>query len=520
MNLAYLSRRHVLAGTALLAGAAALPSRFAMAAAGGPQVRIAQPWEIRSTNLANSGYSFTRPGIVETLMAVDEKGRLEAALAESWSVNEDATRWRLGIRGDLVFHDGTPCTAREVAESLERLIGESLYLKRAGIAAIDVEDNDLVFSLDEPFGPFLSYLVDNSAAIVARSSFSASGTLERPVGTGPFRLDELELPHAMRLVRHDAWRGGKGTVETVQYDAVPNGETRGNIAIAGDSDLVFNIPAPSIRRVEATGLMTIDRPVVPRVHTLMLNCAKPQFSDRRCRQAINMALDRQAIATGIMRNPALAATQYMPPVLANWHFDDIAPHKKDVAAANALLDDAGWERGADGMRMKDGVRFSGEILTFANRPELPVIATAMQAQFREIGYDLTIGIGEWTAIFEAQRDGSLDMGLTSRNLAIVPDPIGTVAADFASDTIPPGAAGTTGWKNEELRTLVERYLREADAERQAGLRRRIIGIIHEEVPLIPVVWYDQIIAVNRRLSGFRGDPFELRFNLQDVSLAG
>ncbi|WP_417766986.1 ABC transporter substrate-binding protein [Stappia sp.] len=519
MSLAHLSRRRFLAGTALLAGAAALPSRLA-AASGATQLRIAQPWEIRSTDLANSGYSFTRPGVVETLLAVDGKGRIEAALAESWSVNEEATQWRLGIRENLVFHDGTPCTAREVAASLERLVGESLYLKSAGIGSIDVEGNDLVFSLERPFGPFLSYLVDNSAAIVAPSSFSASGAIERPVGTGPFRIAELELPHAMRLVRHEAWRGGRGTVETVQYDAVPNGETRGNIAIAGDSDLVFNIPAPSIRRVEASGLMTIDRPVVPRVHTLMLNCAKPQFSDRRCRQAINMALDRQAIATGIMRNPALAATQYMPPVLANWHFDDIAPHRKDVAAANALLDEAGWERGADGIRGKDGARFSGTILTFANRPELPVIATAMQAQFREIGYDLAIRIGEWTAIVEAQRDGSLDMGLTSRNLAIVPDPVGTVAVDFASDTIPPGAAGTTGWKNEELRSLVEHYLREGDAERQADLRRGIIGIIHDELPLIPVVWYDQIIAVNRRLSGFRGDPFELRFNLQDVALSG
>lgn len=126
-------------------------------------------------------------------------------------------------------------------------------------------------------------MVDNSAAIVAPSSFTATGSIDRPIGTGPFRIEELELSHAMRLARHDAYRGGKAVIETVLYDAVVNGETRGNITIAGDGALVFSIPAPTIRRVEAAGLMSVERPVVPRVHALMLNGAKPQFSDKRCR---------------------------------------------------------------------------------------------------------------------------------------------------------------------------------------------------------------------------------------------
>jgi peptide/nickel transport system substrate-binding protein len=232
-----------------------------------------------------------------------------------------------------------------------------------------------------------------------------------------------------------------------------------------------------------------------------------------------MALDRDGMAAAIMRNRALAATQYLPPTLAEWHFADLPPFRQDVAAANALLDAAGWSRGPDGIRSKGGVRFAGTVRTFANRPELPVIATAMQAQFRAVGFDLSISVGEWQAIHEGQKDGSLDLGLSSRNVVMVPDPIGSIALDYAADTIATGGSGTTNWRHDGLRQEVARYLSEVDDTRRAVARRAIAGIIHEELPIIPVTWYDQIIATHPRLSGFVNDPLEQRYFLDRVALA-
>lgn len=516
MNTISFDRRRLLQGSSALAVTTLAAPQVSVAQTTG-ELRVAQPWEFRTLKLVDAGFAYTRAGILETIVAADQDGRIVPALAESWATSDDGRQWRFRIRRGITFHDGSPCTAIQIKASFDRLLEGSLYLKRAGISAIQANGDDLAINLEKPFGPLLAYMVDNSASILAASSFNAAGEVTSLIGTGPYRLARLEAPRAMTLAVHDGYWGKKAKIANVRYDAVTNGETRGNIAIAGDADLVFNIPTPSVGRVEASRLMTVERPTIPRVHMLMLNCGKPQFADIRTRQALNLALDRQAIATGIMRNPSLAATQYMPPILPEWHIKDLPPHRYDVAAANLLLDQAGWARGADGIRSKDGVRFGGAIRTFANRPELPTIAAAMQTQFHQIGFELSISVGEWSAIVEGQRDGTLELGLSSRNLTIVPDPIATVALDYTVDTPSPGAVGTTNWRNDELRTLVSTYFSTSDSAKQPALRRRIIEIIHTEVPLIPVVWYDQIVAINTRVSGFVNDPYEQRLRLNELS---
>lgn len=509
-------RRDLLSGLlALGLGSAAGGARAQGSAAG--TLRVAQPWEFKTLRPAETGSVFTRAGVAETLVAFAPDGRIEPALASAWTASDDGLTWRFTLR-PAAFHDGTRLDAAVAKASFERLLPGSLYLKRAGIAAVEAEGQDLVFRLARPFGPFLAYLVDNSTAVLAPAAFDPAGEVRAVIGTGPFRVGGVDLPRALSLERHDAYWGERAQVARVRFDAVPSGDTRSNVAAAADADVVFNLTAPGVARAAAAG-MRVERPVVPRTHILMLNCAKPPFADARARRALSLALDRAGIAAGIMRNPRLAATQYLPPALPDWHFADLRPLRQDVAAANALLDEAGWARGADGVRAKDGVRFAGTVRTFANRPELPVIATAMQAQFRAVGFDLAISVGEFQAIYEGQRDGSLDLGLSSRNLVIVPDPISTIALDFASDAIAPGASGTTGWRHDGLRRDVEAYMGTADEGRRRALRRSIAAVIHDELPIIPVVWYDQIVATHPRVTGFVSDPLEQRYRLGRVRIA-
>jgi peptide/nickel transport system substrate-binding protein len=483
-------------------------------------LRVIQPFEFRTLRLADAGYAYTRAGIVETLVAVDPQGRIVPAVAESWSVSDDARTWRFRIRAGVTFHDGTACDAAAVKASFERLLPSALYLRQARITSITATGQEVVFSLQDPFGPFLAYLIDNSMGILSASSFNAAGEVTQLVGTGPYRVTTLEAPRAIDLARNETYWGRKAGFTRARYEAVTNGETRANIAIAGDADLVFNVPAQAQARIEAAATMRTERTIIPRVHVLMPNCGKPQFADARTRRALSMSLDRQAMATAIMRNPALNALSYFPPALADWTFTDLPGHRQDVAGANALLDQMGWARGADGIRARDGVRFAGTLRTFANRPELPVLAAAMQQQFRAVGYEMTISVGEFQAIVDGQKDGTLDMGLSSRNLTIVPDPIGTVALDFTTDTLPPGAAGATNWRNDEIRAAVRGYLMEGDGAKQAALRREIVRILNSELPVIPVSWFDQIVAVNRRVAGFINDPFEQRLTLNTVARAG
>lgn len=509
-------RRDILSG-ALVAGLGLATSRVSAQSAPASELRIAQPWEFKTLNPSESGFTFTRAGVSETLVAYDADGKLEPTLAASWTVSDDGLVWRFTLR-PAAFHDGSKLDAAAAKASFDRLLPKSLFLRRTGISAIEADGQVLIFKLEKPFGPLLSYLVDNSTAVLAPGAFDTSGNVTAVIGTGPYRIDSIDLPRAMTLTRHEEYWGAKGMVARIRYDAVANGDTRSNIAAANDADIVLNLTTPSVARATAAG-MNVERLIIPRTHIVMLNCAKPQFADARARQALSLAIDRRGIAAGIMRNPQLAATQYLPSAVPEWHFPDLAPFRQDVAAANALLDAAGWTRGSDGVRAKEGVRFAGTIRTFPNRPELPIIASAMQAQFKAVGFDLAISVGEWQAIYEGQKDGSLDLGLSSRNLVVVPEPIGTIGLDYADDTIPPGGSGTTGWRHDGVRRDVAEYMRTLDDDRRKALRRSIAGVIHEELPIIPIVWYDQIIATHPRISGFTNDPLEQRYFLNRVRIS-
>jgi peptide/nickel transport system substrate-binding protein len=508
----HMTRRSILLGSAALSATMLSP---AYAQTPARTLRVVFPFEFRTLTPADTGYVFVRAGVTETLVLSDPDGSVVPGVAESWQVSADGLSWRFKIRATR-FHDGTPVTAEIVKASMEKLAPKANYLQGAGIVGFTASGQDLTIRLAKPFGSLLSHLVDPSAPILAPSAFDASGNVVKLIGTGPYRIASLELPRALQLAAFPDYWGQKASVASVQFEGVANSDTRTNIVLAGDADFVQNIPATALARVTSANTMQTHRIVVPRTHVLQVNAALPQFADAGTRRALSMAIDRVGIATTIMRNPALAATQYLSPAISGWHSPDLKPYVQNVAGANALLDAAGWARGSDGIRAKAGVRFAGTVRTFAFRAELPVIAAALQAQFRAVGFDLSVNVGEPAAVMQAQRDGTLELGLNSRNLAIVPDPISTIAVDFTRDQSA-GQGGAVNWKNQQIRDDVAAYMLTAEAGERARLRRRIAGVIHDELPTIPIVWFEQINAVAPRVTGYVPDPFDVRMSLNRMA---
>lgn len=509
-----LSRRAVLAAPAL----APLIRPAAAQTAGAATLRLVQPWDLRSLRLDDTGFHYTRARVTETLVTTTAAGEVVPGIAVSWLAEGNGELWRFRLRPGVRFHDGTTLTAEHVKASFERLLPRATYLGAARIREVGAEGDTVTFSLAAPFGPLPVFLADPSCPVLAPASFNAAGEVVALIGTGPFRVTAMDLPRSLAAERFGAYWGQQPSMASIRYDAANNAETRANIAAAADADLVFTLPAPAIARIERGG-MRVERTVIPRVHILMPNVAKPQFRSAAVRQALSLAIDRGAIATGIMRNPSLAARHYLPPALAAWVVPDLAPLGHDVARANALLDAEGWVRGADGIRVREGVRLAATVRTFANRPELPIIATALQQQFRAIGLALDIRVGESSAITEGQRDGSLELGLSSRNTAILPDPITTLAADFTTDASPAGAVGQTGWRHDGIRADIATYLATTDDARKAGLRRSIVATLQQDLPVIPIVWYENVIAVSRSVEGLVIDPFEMSYGLDRLRKA-
>lgn len=475
-------------------------------------LRIVTPLEFRGIDPARGGYVFLRMSIAETLVAPDREGRLLPSLATAWTADEDGLTWRFFLRPDRAFHDGTPVTAEAVAKALDHgRRAPAGALRLVPVEEVRAEDGAVVFRLTRPFGVLPAYLADYSAIILGPSSYDETGRVVRIIGTGPYRASRIEGSHLVESRAVDGIASGGPAIQAAIYRAVPDGETRARMAEAGDAEIAFNVQPVAADRLRRNPRLEVASLPIPRTRFISLNARMPGLGDGRVRRALSLALDRAGVARAILRNPAAAADQLLPPFLSEWRDPTAAPLRYDPDAARRLLDEAGWRPGPDRIRTRDGQRLAFELFTYAARPELPAVAEAAQAQWRAIGVEARIRLGDAEDIPALHRSGRLQTALVARNYGVLPDPIGTLADDFLpASTV---GFGPVGWRSSELEDAVAHYRSSTDASVQARLRPRIAGILQAEMPVIPHSWYDLVVAVARRVEGVAIDPFEASYGI-------
>jgi peptide/nickel transport system substrate-binding protein len=501
------SRRAALVGGAALS----LTSLSSRAQTQPTALKIAAPFEITGFDPVRSGFIFGRLEIAETLVTADDGGRPVSALASSWTVSDDGLLWRFTLRSGAIFHDGTSVTAGTVANALNRTRGVAAsVLANAPIAAIGADGDRIVtIRTERPFQSLPAFLSHSSGIVLAPSSFEGDSAV-RAIGSGPYRARLVEAPLRVEAELFPGWTGPKPTIERISYLAVPRGETRTIMAESGQADLVYVLPPESVDRLRRSTRIAVEVIPIARTRAIKLNAARPAFADVRSRQAFSLAIDREGIAKALLRSPRSQATQMFAPALADWHQPSLPALAHDPARARALLAEAGWRLGTDGVLAKDGQPFKVTLRTFSDRPEQPPMAAAIQAQVKEVGIDMQVAIVNSGEIPAGHRDGTMDMALFARNFALTPDPLGTLLQDFGPNG---GDWGAMNWSSPELVSVLGRLGSETDAAIRSALRRRTSEILHAEMPVVPIAWFDHGVAVSRRLSGVTIDPFELSYRV-------
>ena len=456
--------------------------------------------------------------VAETLFGAGEGGLPQAGLATAWSMAGDARSWRLTLRDGAVFHDGSPVTAEAVVASLRRAKAQPGPFNLVPVSAIEAEGKrTVILRTSEPLAALPAFLAHAGTLILAPASYDEAGAVRRVIGSGPYRITSIEPPMRMELERFEDWNGGsRPAVERVTYQVVSRAETRTVMAESGQADLVFILDPPGQDRLRRSRRVELRTVATPRTQVIKLNAGLPFFNYVRARQAISLLIDRAGIARSVLRNAELTATQLFPPSMAEWHVAGLQPLHHDVPAARRLLAECGWVPGADGVLARDGRSFRVTLRTFSDRPELPVAATVLQENFREAGIDMQVSVANSSEIPAGHRDGSLEMALFSRSFSIVPDPIGTLVVDFA-----PGGGdwGSMGWSDPTLTADLTKLTATADPAERAQLRTSAATILHDQLPLIPIAWYENSVAINRRLTGVTLDPFELSYRIAEIGWA-
>lgn len=480
-------------------------------------LRLVAPWEITSLEPARAGYVFTRLEIAETLIGADDAGLPQPRLAAQWSRSEDGLTWRFALRPGARFHDGTPVSAEAVVAGLRRAAAAPGPFAAAPIAAIEAEgEATVLIRTREPFAALPAFLAHSGTQILAPASFDEAGAVRRVIGSGPYRITQIAAPLRLDAAAFDETGLPPAAVRALSYQVVPRAETRAVMAESGQADMVFTLDAAAWERLRRNARLRLEVKPVPRTLLLKLNAALPALAEPAAREALSLAIDRAGIARAILRNPAAAAEQLFPPSQAEWHLAGTPGTGRDLPRARALLAGLGWQPGPEGVLMRAGQPFRLTLRTFSDRPELPVIAAALQAQWKEIGLDLRVSVANSSEIPAGHRDGTLELALMARSFALVPDPIGTLLQDYGPRG---GDWGAMNWQNARLPALLARLGATAEPAERRALRQEAAAILLAERPVIPIGWYDHSAAFSRRLAGASLDPLELSYRLSALRWA-
>ena len=428
------------------------------------------------------------------------------SLAESWEVSEDGSIYTFNLREGVTWHDGEPFTADDVKFTLDLVLNPNIpssastYYRSVVEEVVVVDDYTVEFRLSGPVPDLLIQLGYNFfmlpehilsqysvEELVSAEEFSAN-----PVGTGAFRHGENLPGQFAQVERNENYWDGAPYVEGVVLRVVPDGNTQVAQLLSGVLDFAA-ITEPQVAGLESSPNVNVR--FVPQVnyHYFALNLDNPLFQDVRVRQAMMYALDRQLIIDNALLGRGTPALHAISPILSA-HTEDVTTYPYDPERARELLDEAGWEVGPDGVRVKDGQRFTFELLVDRGNVTREQEALIAQDNWRAVGLDPRYQFGEFATVVSRYREGDY----TSRITYWITPPTEDIYNYWHTE----GSSNYTNYSNPELDALLEQGRVTADpAERQA-IYDQVQEILAEDVPALWLVYPSEVQALRNRVHNF------------------
>jgi peptide/nickel transport system substrate-binding protein len=437
--------------------------------------------------------------IFDALVKKDEHYELQPWLATSWE-QPDALTWVFHLRDGVRFHDGRPLEAEDVAYTIESLIDGSLVTAKGGsFAAVDrAEARDrltVVVRMKRPDAGLLFNMSDGLFGVVPRGSGKDFGL--HPVGSGPFKFVSAVQDKEVIVERnHDYWAGmppvaaGAQGIERIRFTVVPDTITSALELKKGSADLASNVVTlDMVHTLEAEPNLKVESGGGSPVVYVTFNVTYPLLKDKRVRQAVACAIDRQAIVDAIWRGQARLANTLLP--TGHWAAatnDELAQYPHDVARAQRLLEGAGFPAGKDGVRLRLTMKTSTDETT-------RLMAAVLQQQLRAAGIRLEIRSAEFGTFYADVTKGAFQI-YALRWIGSNEDP-DIFRYAYGSDRMPPKGGNRGRYSN----VRVDALLAEASASSDRAVRKKdyveVQQTLAEDLPGIPL-WYPNNEVVHTR----------------------
>jgi len=437
------------------------------------------------------------------------------ALAESWD-NPDDTTWVFHLRKGVKFHDGSELKAEDVKYTFDTILDEKLaspnrafYTPIKNIEVVD--DYTVKFTLDQPYGPFLSYLTMSIVpkAIVEKDPAAFANN---PVGTGPYKFVSWKRGDTISLEANPDYWGGTPKIAKIDLKIVPDNSARVVALEAGDLDFVQSPLSPQdVTRLQTEGKFTVNRIPAAGYTYININCADPILSDVKVRQALSYLVNREDILNSIYKGIGQVAKGPIPPGM--WAYTpDLPSYDYNPEKAAQLLDEAGWKLGPDGKRSKNGQPLKLTIRTHSEDPDRRQLIEVLQAEFSNMGIEADTNAVDFPTYFADIQAGKYQLGVIGwLNLA---NPDQAMYRQFTVD----GAGNYGKCNNEEASNLIKQARATLDQAKAKELYAQAAKIVVDNAFYI-FVQYQEYIAIYRQdLHGFVMNPVQNFRSMKDVTI--
>ena len=384
------------------------------------------------------------------------------ALAESWEVMDDGLRYRFKLREDVILHDGTPLTAEVMANFVEMEMNEEHPLYECGFQrethrlgaheAVEIVDEytiDFVLSRVNPAQ--MDWFTQNAYAPMSKAALDIEGCgiTQQPVSTGPYKYSQWDPGQRAVLEKHEAYFDPEvGVAPQLILRAIPEPQAQVAALEAGEVDWIEAISPEDAERLSGMdGIVVVPRKTLY-VWFLSLDTRKEPLDNVKVRQALNYAIDKDAIIEGVLAGAGERSYAPLSPQFGDFYAgDDVMHYDYDPEMARQLLAEAGYPNGFETTIHTTSTPRPGQDRSVE-------ICEIIQAYWADIGVNANIEAQEWST-YEAQRING-DFAIASRGWTPwTGDPDGTILQNFHPDWHPPNGRGVPFLDDEEATRLMD-----------------------------------------------------------------
>ncbi len=446
-------------------------------------------------------------------------------LAEDWEYNDDETVLTFYLRDDVTWHDGEPFTADDVVFTYSLPLSDDYTGPRASyfksVESIEaIDDHTVEFTLKYADATFLTkstgygvlpehILGDVPINDIAKHEFNT----KNPIGTGPFKFVEWKQGQHVLVEANDDYFDGRPNFDTITQKIVDDSNAMLAQFQAGDIDFI-GVSSDDISSAEALvqkGDAEMDSVLSTSYTYIGYNNRLPMFQDKRVRQALTYAINREEFVQSVMQGNAQVVNH--PGYPEGWAYnDDVPAYEYDPEKAEELLAEAGWTKNDDGTLVdENGDEFEITLKLQQGNTVRTKVAEYAQEEWGKLGIKVNLNVSEWSA-FLKELDAPHDFDAFILGLSASLDP--SVTTVYHSSEAENGL-NRAGFSNEELDKLMEESDQTADPEERAEKIKEIQGIIAEEQPLTFFYMATNNYIYKPKVKGIELHPTGAYFNIDE-----